>query len=130
LAISFELPFWANQAQDQNSGTKAMRRYTYVWLTACLALSAMLGIHLRGNDVSRMSNTVLPVTQDSGPSVPVERSDSNVTRNPFQQKLQEQQGHDTNVKPQVIVTPKIGQDPFKAFLEKQSELTHQSPFSD
>ena len=46
------------------------------------------------------------------------------------QKLQEQQGHDTNVKPQVIVTPKIGQDPFKAFLEKQSELAHKSPFSD
>ncbi len=77
-----------------------------------------------------MTNTVFPVTQDSGPPVPVKPSDSNVTRNPFEQKLQEQQGHDTNIKPQAIVTPKIGQDPFKAFLEKQSELAHQSPFSD
>ncbi len=107
-----------------------MRKYAYVWLTACLALLAMLVIHLRGGDVSRISNTVLPVTQDSGPPVPVEQGDNNINRNPFEQKLQEQQGHDTNVKPQVIVTPKIGQDPFKAFLEKQSELAHKSPFSD
>ncbi len=107
-----------------------MRKYTYFWLTACLALLAMLVIHLRGHDVSRMSNTVLPVTQDSGPPVPVEQGDNNINRNPFEQKLQEQKGHDTNVKPQVIVTPKIGQDPFKAFLEKQSELAHKSPFSD
>ena len=99
-----------------------------VWIAACVALSATLAFQLLWIEIPLKQPSVVPVMESPGSSFPVERAKVEAPTHPFQQKLAEQQQH-LEAKPHVVMNPNVGQDPFKAFLEKQSEMVHQSPFS-
>ena len=102
---------------------KAKRR----WFAVFVALLATLALYLVRNDkpISHSSNVF--VNESSGPSVSAELPQTMAPANPFQQKLDEQKQRSIAT-PHVLSNPKAAQDPFKAFLEEQSEMAHQSPF--
>lgn len=97
------------------------------WFAACVAVSATLAFYLFRNDKPISHALDIPVIESSGPSVSAELPKTMAPANPFQEKLdaQEQRSFATT---DVQVSTNPAQDPFKAFLEKQSEMVHQSPF--
>lgn len=105
-----------------------MVEHKYGWFAACVAISAILAFYMVGNDKPASHLSAVPVIESSEPSVSAELPKTIAPANPFQQKLDGQEQHSL-ARPHERVNPNATQDPFKEFLEKQSEKVHQSPFS-
>lgn len=97
------------------------------WFAACVAVLVTLAFYLVWDDKPLSDSLAGPKIESSGPSVSAELPKTMPPTNPFHEKLdaQEQRSFAT---PHMQVSPNASQDPFKAFLEKQSEMVHQSPF--
>ena len=102
---------------------KAKRR----WFAVFVALLATLALYLVRNDKPTSHSSDVSVNESAEPSVSAELPKTMAPANPFQQKFDEQEQRSIAT-PHLLSKPKAGQDPFKAFLEKQSEMAHQSPF--
>lgn len=98
------------------------------WFAACVALLTILAVHHVRNDTPVNHFSSDPAIKSSAPSVALDPPKTKAPANPFQQKLDALNQH-SQATPHVVLNPNVGQDPFKAFLEKQSEMAHQSPFS-
>lgn len=96
-------------------------------LTVFVALSATLVFYLVLNDRRISHHSDAPAIESSGPLVSAELPKTMAPINPFQQKLDEQEQHLLTAS-QVLANPNAARDPFKEFLEKQSETVYQSPF--
>lgn len=98
------------------------------WFAACVAVLVALAFYLVWNDKPISDSLAATKIENSGPPVDAELPKTMVPANPFQQKLDAQDQHPLATPP-VLTNPNAAQDPFKAFLEKKSEMVHQSPFA-
>lgn len=97
------------------------------WFAACVAVLVTLVFYLVLNDRPISHHSDVPAIESSGPLVSAKLPKTMVPTNPFQQKLDEQEQHLLTAS-QVLANPNAARDPFKEFLEKQSETVYQSPF--